>query len=287
MSTATEQRPRVGEPTNELVLTYLPLVGYAVQSLIGRLPLHVDRSDLASAGHVALVQAARAFDPSTGVPFGRYAALRIRGALLDELRSRDWLTRSARTAARGMTEARDRLASQLGRVPTREEIAQVMGVCTADVDAARDASVSGVLSLNGFTCTVQENLTIDDAATPEQHAVATEQLAFLRAGVSTLPAGMRDVIEGTYFLERTDLEMAEATGVTRSRVSQIRAAALELLRDGMHANLDPDLLAAGANPGGVQDRRRRAFYASMAAQAAIRTTGTPGAGLGMRGRAAA
>src|SRR5664280_2048295 len=73
--------------TDALVTANLPLVGYHVSELLARVPAYVSRDDLASAGSLALVQAAQAFDASTGVPFARYAALRIRGALLDELRS--------------------------------------------------------------------------------------------------------------------------------------------------------------------------------------------------------
>jgi len=86
-----------------LVTANLPLVGYAVSDLLCRVPPYVSRDDLASAGALALVQAARAYDPSTGVPYARYAAVRIRGALLDELRAMDWVSRGARQRARRVT----------------------------------------------------------------------------------------------------------------------------------------------------------------------------------------
>jgi len=90
-----------------LVAANLPLVGYHVCELLGRVPAYVSRNDLASAGSLALVQAAQAYDPSTGVPFARYAALRIRGALLDELRSMDWVSRGARQRARRVSTTSD------------------------------------------------------------------------------------------------------------------------------------------------------------------------------------
>src|SRR4051812_30031163 len=83
-----------------LVTESLPLVGYLVSEMIGRVPAHVSRDDLTSAALAALAFAARGFDPSRGVPFGRFASSRIRGAIIDELRSNDWASRSVRSKAR-------------------------------------------------------------------------------------------------------------------------------------------------------------------------------------------
>ncbi|MCL2423479.1 MAG: flagellar biosynthesis protein FliA, partial [Micrococcales bacterium] len=77
-------------PVDELIANHLPLVGYHVTEMLHRVPPTVSRDELASAGNLALVLAAKAYNPTTGVPFARYAALRIAGALLDELRSMDW-----------------------------------------------------------------------------------------------------------------------------------------------------------------------------------------------------
>ncbi|WP_268891108.1 sigma-70 family RNA polymerase sigma factor, partial [Cellulomonas citrea] len=104
---------------DELVLAHMPLVGYHVSEMLHRVPPTVSRDELVSAGNLALVMAARAYDPSTGVPFSRYAALRISGALLDELRSMDWATRGARRRARELGNATDALRAELGRTPTR------------------------------------------------------------------------------------------------------------------------------------------------------------------------
>src|SRR5437879_2790279 len=93
----------------ELVREHLVLVHYAVADMASRLPKHVSRDDLVSAGMAGLAQAARSFDPSRGIRFDRYASGRIRGALLDELRSCDWASRTVRTRARRVTEASDAL----------------------------------------------------------------------------------------------------------------------------------------------------------------------------------
>ena len=86
--------------SNALVEQHLALVGYNVNEVLARVPSHVSRADLTSAGAMALVRAARSFDDSKGVPFARYASMRIRGALIDELRSMDWVPRGARRRAR-------------------------------------------------------------------------------------------------------------------------------------------------------------------------------------------
>src|SRR5690242_19102732 len=107
---------------------HLPLVGYAVSEMQHRVPPTVSRDELASAGSLALVLAAQAYDPQTGVPFARYASLRIKGALVDELRSMDWASRGARQRVRELAATSERLTSVLKRKPTREELANAMGV---------------------------------------------------------------------------------------------------------------------------------------------------------------
>src|SRR3954454_9504837 len=104
---------------DDRVLANMPLVGYAVSELLHRVPPSVSRDELVSAGSLALVLAARAYDPTTGVPFARYASLRIRGALVDELRSMDWATRGARQEVRELASPSERLTAPLRRAPSR------------------------------------------------------------------------------------------------------------------------------------------------------------------------
>src|SRR6478736_3149949 len=111
---------------DNLVRQHLPLVQYVVSEVAHRVPSHVSRSDLVSAGMLGLAQAARSFDPERGIAFDRFASTRIRGALLDELRGRDWASRSVRARARGMQQATDELTNRLGRPPTPEEIATAL-----------------------------------------------------------------------------------------------------------------------------------------------------------------
>lgn len=260
-----------------LVVENLPLVGYQVTETLHKLPPTVAREDLESAGRLALVLAARAYDPSTGVPFARYAALRIRGALIDELRSMDWASRGARRRARELAGAEDRLAASLGRTPTREELAAVLGTDVETVDAARRDAERRVLSLDVFHDAGLDVSALgtapgtQDAPTPEEHVLVTERLQWLRAAVVTLPARSRAVVEALYLQDRGVQDLADELGVTPSRVSQLRTEALTLLRDGMNAALDPDLVTPAARPDGVAERRRQAYFAAVASRAALGT----------------
>src|SRR4051794_39144406 len=126
--------------------------------MIRRVPAHVQRDELAAAGSLALVQAARAFNPDLGVPFSRYAAMRVRGAIVDELRGMDWASRGARHRARQLTETSEQLTAALGRKPTREELAEALGVDVADVDATRGDVERRVLSIDAEGAGAAESL---------------------------------------------------------------------------------------------------------------------------------
>src|SRR3954449_2229105 len=113
---------------SRLIEQHLPLVKHIVFQVAVHFPRHVDRDELARAGALGLVEAARRYDESRGVPFDRFAAQRIRGAILDAVRAADWAPRSVRNVARRLESIEQRLASNLGRMPSAEETAEAMGV---------------------------------------------------------------------------------------------------------------------------------------------------------------
>jgi len=252
---------------DHLVPQHLPLVGHVVNDMLLRAPAHVERDDLASAGMLALVQAARAYDPTLGVPFSNYARTRIRGAILDEMRGADWAPRSVRSRARDVNRTTEALTARLGRRPAAEEVAAVLGIGVDDVRQARADLDRSVLSLDAFGGTLDETLPQADP-TPEDRLLHSERLAYLRAAVEALPERLRTVVTAVYLQDRPMAEVAAELGVTESRVSQLRAEAMALLRDGMNAHLDPGMVPAQARPDGVAARRREAYYAQVAARAA-------------------
>jgi RNA polymerase sigma factor for flagellar operon FliA len=257
----------------DLVRQHLPVVGYLVAEILGRVPSHVQRDDLVSAGQLALVKAARAYDPTTGVPFGHYARTRIRGALVDELRAADWASRGVRSKGRQISQAEDRLSNELGRWPTDVELARELDVDLTAVRSSRtDLHRSVVVSLDQL---VEASGTADEHLDPGTHqidagqyVVQAERMRYLTAAVQALPERLRVVVEQYFLGERPMAEIAAQLGVTESRVSQLRAEALVLLKDGMNAHLDPGQVTVPERPDGVVARRRSAYYAQVAAFAA-------------------
>lgn len=265
-----------------LVTQNLPLIGYHVSELLMRVPSHVSRDELASAGALALVQAARAYDVTTGVPFNRYAAIRIKGAMVDELRSMDWVTRGARKRARRLTTVADDLTADLGRAPTRDELAAALGVEVSEVDSAREHAETRVLSLEGYDGALAEVLPARETG-PEESVIVDERLRYLRAAVETLPERLRVVVEQVFFHDRSVTDVAKDLGVTQSRVSQLRAEAMVLLRDGLNTHLDPAMVPTATQPAGVAQRRRETYFSAIAERASLNGSSVAIAGMSIAG----
>jgi RNA polymerase sigma factor for flagellar operon FliA len=254
-----------GRELDDLVRAHLPLVGHLVRELLGRLPAHVSREDLVSAGMAALAMAARNFDTSRGTPFGPFATARIRGALLDELRGLDWASRSVRARARRVENAQQQLTSTLGRTPTNQELAETLGVAVDEIKSVDDdVHRATVLSLQGFTAGSADDMVVERTAGPEDLLLHRERIGYLYNAIEALPERLRTVVQGYFFNERPMAEIATELGVTESRVSQLRAEALVLLRDGMNTHLSPEMLAEAPRPDGCVARRRAQYFASIA-----------------------
>ena len=253
--------------SNALVESHLALVGYSVNEVIARVPSHVSRSDLMSAGAMALVRAARSFDETKGVPFARYASMRIRGALVDELRSMDWVSRGSRRRVRATAEVADTLTSRLRRTPTTDEIAQAMGVSVREVHTAQADGETRVLSMDAYEGALSAGL-VDASVGPLDALVSAERMEYLRAGVECLPDKLAFVVEQLFFHDRPVADLAEEMGLTRSRISQLRSEALALLKGGLEANLDADSAPKADPTEGVIERRRKAYSAAIASYAA-------------------
>jgi RNA polymerase sigma factor FliA len=252
---------------DDLVRAHLGLANQAVHELARRLPAHVNRDDLLSAALLGLVQAARSWDPERGASFERHAATRIRGALLDELRDSDWASRSVRSRARRLQQAGEVLTGRLGRAPTHDELATELGT---EPEAVRklisDVHRATVLNYESIVADGEaDDLLPSGDRAPDHVLVDRERRAYLSDAVLALPERLRAVVIGYFYQERPMLEIAAELGVTESRVSQLRAEALVLLRDGLNAHLDPDTLPAEPRPDGRLAKRRAAYHAAIAA----------------------
>ena len=261
--TATVQAS-VTREQDQLIRENMALVGHMVREMLFKVPAHVHRDDLASAGYAALVTAAQAFDSTRGIPFGRFAAMRVRGALLDELRGMDWASRSVRARARRADVARQELTAQLGRTPTPAELSELLGVAVAELATIDDdVQRAAVLSLQGFTAGAAEDMVTESALNPEEMLLHRERIGYLHDAVAVLPERLRFVVEASFLQERPLSEVAAELGVTESRVSQLRTEALALLKDGLTRHMEQQDGAAATNDGCVA--RRRAAYAAQIA----------------------
>jgi RNA polymerase sigma factor for flagellar operon FliA len=266
------ETPTIERRGEDIVRANMPLVGHLVREMLARVPAHVNRDDLLSAGYAALVAAARGFDPERGVPFPRFAAARVRGALLDELRGLDWASRSVRQRARRADSARQELTAELGRTPTVQEVADKLGCTVEDIEHGEgDVHRATVFSLQGFATSTADDIVTEPGAGPEEMLLRRERFGYLRHAVDALPERLRVVVSGYFFEERPMAQIAADLGVSESRVSQLRAEALVLLRDGLNTHLDPALAAENPPKEGCVARRRAAYYDKIASRGTLRS----------------
>lgn len=256
-----------------LVVEHLPLVRSVVMQVAAGFPRHVDREELVRAGTLGLVEAARRFDDSRGVPFAPFAAQRIRGAILDASRGADWAPRSVRAFSRLLDATRQEVANELGYMPDNDEISEALGISRAELMVMQERiNRSAVATLNDRASHDGEeqmeiiDLLIDRTAVDLTEAVESEELhGYLRAAVHLLPERHRLVIVG-YFLEgKASDDLAKFLNVTESRISQLRSEALEMLREGISAQYEESTVPGEPVPMPGRAARRRANYAAAIA----------------------
>lgn len=231
-----------------LVHEGLDVVPKVVAVMATHFPPHVDRAELVRAGMVGLVEAAHRFDPTRGVPFERFAASRIRGAVLDSLRAADWVPRSLRLAARRIELVETSLSARYGRRPTDAELAAESGSSLERVLEVRVLRERGALTSLDRAQTRDasmpdpvESLAATDQPDALDRLERTELLGYLHDAIDELPDRQRQIILGHFLDGRSTAELATQLGVTRSRVSQLRTVALHELRRSISGHYDREV----------------------------------------------
>jgi RNA polymerase sigma factor FliA len=224
-----------------LVVAYSPLVKFIAGRMASGLPSHVEESDLISYGLLGLIGAIERFDPGREIKFETFAVARVKGAIIDELRSLDWVPRSVRARARDVEKAHAELEAKLQRAPTEEEMSERLEMTVEEFqNALLDIANSSVLALDdlwtfadpegGSQISVLDTIQDPAAVDPETEAHASELKDRLADAIEGLPERERLVIALYYYENLTLREIGEVLGVTESRVSQLHTKAVLALR---------------------------------------------------------
>ena len=221
---------------NRLVEEYLPLVKYNGERIWSRLPDGVELDDLISAGVFGLMDAINAFDMNRGVKFETYCVPRIRGAMLDELRSMDWVPRLVRSKASKLNEAVKQLETKHGRAPTDVELAQHMEMTVPELEKMiQEANAVGLISLNKTwyeTDSYKDVREIDilEDKKGEDPTRRVQKSDLMRLVTKGLNRNERLIIILYYYEELTMKEIGATLDLSESRVSQMHSAIVQRLQ---------------------------------------------------------
>ncbi|MGH1505903.1 MAG: RNA polymerase sigma factor WhiG [Acidimicrobiales bacterium] len=227
---------------DQLIVYYAPLVKYVASRIAAGLPQNVDQADLVSYGMFGLIDAITKFDPGRGFKFETYAISRIKGAVLDELRSIDWVPRSVRAKAKSVERAMSKLESELHRAPTDEEIAEELELSMDQLNGIYNqisslglVALDEMLSFNGG-----DNLTLGDTLAdrtdgPGGAYERVEMRQMLAEAINKMSERAKIVLTLYYYENLTLAEIGSVLGVTESRVCQIHTKAVLQLRSRLTA----------------------------------------------------
>jgi RNA polymerase sigma factor for flagellar operon FliA len=231
------------------VIAYSPLVKYVAGRMASGLPAHVEEADLISYGLVGLISAIERFDLGREIKFETYAITRIKGAIIDELRSIDWVPRSVRARAREFERVNSKLEHELHRAPSDEEMASELDVTVDEFqDLLLQISNSSVAALDelwtvsdssGDQVSLLDTLQDPQAPDPAQLVDATELKDRIADAIARLPEREKLVVALYYYENLTLREIGEVLGVTESRISQLHTKAVLRLR----SRLSTEILA--------------------------------------------
>jgi RNA polymerase sigma factor FliA len=223
-----------------LVVAYSPMVKFVAGRLGAGLPSHVDDADLISYGLMGLIGAIERFEPERGIKFETFAMTRIRGAIIDELRSLDWVPRSVRSRAREIEAAQTKLEHELQRAPSEEELAEKLGIDVSELQSSLlEIANSSVYALDelwtvsdssGDQVSLLDTISDPRADDPQDSLDSSEVKDRLTDAIASLPEREQLVVALYYYENLTLREIGEVLGVTESRVSQLHTKSVMRLK---------------------------------------------------------
>ncbi len=223
---------------SEEIASFLPLVRQVVQQIQGALPASIEHDEVMSWGIDGLLDAFKKFDPDRATHFQTYARIRIRGAILDQLRSLDWVSRTVRQKANNLVRSSQKLEHQLGRQASQDELAHSMGLKIDQLhDLMTEVGDLALVSLedvafgrNSERLGFEESLA-GQSGDPMSTLLSRERAGVVAAAIEQLPEKERMVMPLYYHGELTMKEVGARLGITESRVSQLHTQAIGRLRD--------------------------------------------------------
>ncbi len=230
------RRTPTRQARDRLILQYSPLVKYVAGRVAVGLPQNVEQSDLVSYGIFGLIDAIEKFDPARGFKFETYAISRIKGAILDELRSIDWVPRSVRAKGRAVERAFSKLEAELKRSPTEAELAEELEMSLAQLQQVLgQLSLTGVAALDEMLGDRSDSATLGDTIPdagdgPGALLEMRELRGQLAKAIERMPEREKVVLTLYYFENLTLARIGEVLKVTESRVSQLHSKAMLQLR---------------------------------------------------------
>ena len=234
------------EAKEALIVHYLPLVKFIANKIAISLPPHIDVADLISPGIIGLIKAIEKYDIKSSAKFETYATRCISGAVMDELRSMDWVPRSIRKKSKTLQEAYGTLEEKLSRAPTDEEVAEYLGIDMEEYDRmVLQASPTSMISIysiwerdkDGSKSTIMDKLYDSEGNSPVAASEKSEMKEMLADAIEALPEQERLVVTLYYFEDMVLKEIGETLGVSESRVSQIHSKAILRLKGRIQKNL--------------------------------------------------